>query len=80
MEAVEKSDGGWKHRCADPVRFLAFGGFRKSEAANITWADCDLEKGEIVVRGDPETGTKNWDIRRVPMIPEMRQLLERLRV
>jgi integrase len=78
VEAIDKSDGGWNHRCAELVRFLAFGGFRKSEAANITWADCDFEKGEIVVRGDPETGTKNWDIRRVPMIPDMRQLLERL--
>jgi integrase len=79
VEAIEKADGGWNHRCADLVRFLAFGGFRKSEAAAITWGDCDLEKGEIVVRGDAETGTKNWSIRRVPMIPEMRQLLERLR-
>ena len=64
--------------CAALVRFLAFGGFRKSEAANISWADCDFEKREIVVRGDPETGTKNWSIRRVPMIHEMRKLLTRL--
>ncbi len=77
--AIEKADGGWNHRCADLVRFLAFGGFRKSEAAAITWGDCDLTKGEIIVRGDAETGTKNWSIRRVPMIPEMRQLLKRLR-
>ena len=79
VEAIEKADGGWNHRCADLVRFLAFGGFRKGEAAAITWGDCDLDKGEIVVRGDVETGTKNWSIRRVPMIPEMRQLVERLR-
>jgi integrase len=79
VEAIEKSDGGYNHRCADLVRFLAFGGFRKGEAAGITWGDCNFDKGEIVVRGDIETGTKNWTIRRVPMIPEMRQLLERLR-
>jgi integrase len=79
VEAIEKSDGGYNHRCADLVRFLAFGGFRKGEAAGITWGDCDFDKGEIVVRGDIETGTKNWTVRRVPMIPEMRQLLERLR-
>ena len=64
---------------ADLVEFLAYGGFRKNEAAHITWADCDFDKGEIVVRGNPETGTKNGDIRRVPMIPDMRLLLERLR-
>jgi integrase len=73
--------GAWCSRdCANLVRFLAFGGFRKGEAETITWADCDFEKGEIIVRGDPETGTKNWSIRRVPMIPDMRELLERLRV
>jgi integrase len=72
--------GAWCSRdCANLVRLLAFGGFRKGEAETITWADCDFEKGEIVVRGDPETGTKNWSIRRVPMIPDMRQLLVRLR-
>ena len=69
--------GAWcSTDCANLVRFLAFGGFRKGEAETITWADCDFEKGEIVVRGDPETGTKNWSIRRVPMIPDMRNLLE----
>ncbi len=64
---------------ADLVEFLAYGGFRKSEAACVTWADCDFAKGEIVVRGDQETGTKNREVRRVPMIPDMRRLLERLR-
>ena len=61
------------------VEFLAYGGFRKNEAAHVIWADCDFDKGEIVVRGNPETGTKNSEIRRVPMIPDMRSLLERLR-
>jgi integrase len=79
VDAINKSDGGWNHRCAALVQFLAFGGFRKSEAANITWADCDFEKKEIVVRGDPETGTKNWSVRRVPMIPDMIKLLQDLR-
>jgi integrase len=79
VAAVENGGGGFSKCCADLVRFLAFGGFRKSEAANITWADCDFDKGEIIVRGDPVTGTKNWTIRRVPMIPDMRKLLERLK-
>jgi integrase len=79
VEAIEHGGAWCSHDCADLVRFLAFGGFRKGEAETITWADCDLDKGEIIVRGDPETGTKNWSIRRVPMIPDMRELLERLR-
>lgn len=65
--------------CANLMRFLAFGGFRKSEAKRVTWADCDFEKGQISVKGDPETGTKNWETRNVPMIPEMKLLLEKLR-
>lgn len=78
---TELANGGGRdsQNCADLVRFLAFGGFRKNEAANITWGDCDFEKGEILVRGDAETGTKNWSVRRVPMIPDMRQMLERLK-
>jgi integrase len=76
----ELGNGGGRdsRNCADLVRFLAFGGFRISESANITWADCDFEKKEIVVRGDPETGTKNWSVRRVPMVPAMLELLQRL--
>ena len=79
VKEIERANGRDSRKCADLVRFLAFGGFRISEANNITWADCDFEKGEIVVRGDIETGTKNWSVRRVPMIPEMKSLLERLR-
>jgi hypothetical protein len=49
------------------------------EAQNVRWHDVDWEKHELVVRGDPVTGTKNWEIRRVPMIPELTQLLQRMR-
>lgn len=76
--AIEDAGGRFSHDCADLVRFLAFGGFRLGEAKNITWKDCDFAREEIVVRGDPDEATKNGEIRRVPMIGEMRQLLDRL--
>jgi len=76
---IENSGRCSCYQAADLVRFLAFGGLRKSEAANVTWADCNLEKGTITVRGDSVTGTKNSEIRKVPMIPEMRLLLSRLK-
>jgi integrase len=79
VEKVRLAGSRFSQSCADLIQFLAFGGFRKGEAANITWADCDFEKKEITVRGDPETGTKNWSVRRVPMIPDMVELLQRLR-
>jgi integrase len=65
---------------ADLVEFLAYTGLRvKSEAAHVTWADCDFDRGEIIVRGNPKTGTKNSEPRRVPMIPDCKRLLEHLR-
>ncbi len=32
-----------------------------------------------MARGDADTGTKNWTIRRVPLIPDARALFERMR-
>ena len=79
VATVEQAGGRFSKDCADLLRFLSFGGFRLGEAKHITWKDCDFKREEIVVRGDPEEGTKNSQIRRVPMIGEMRQLLERLK-
>ncbi|HEX3719664.1 MAG TPA: site-specific integrase [Verrucomicrobiae bacterium] len=79
IKAIENGGGRFSRDCADLVRFLAYGGFRLGEAKNITWADCDFTREEIIVRGDPDEGTKNSEIRRVPIIAEMRELLERLR-
>ncbi|MEO6871403.1 MAG: site-specific integrase [Chthoniobacterales bacterium] len=79
VEAVERA-GAWCSRdCADLLRGLAFTGCRKGEAAELRWRDVDFSAGEIVVRGDAETGTKNWTVRRVPMIPDARALFERMR-
>jgi integrase len=79
VDAVEHA-GAWCSRdCADFLRGLAFTGCRKSEAGKITWHDVDFDAGEIVVRDDPETATKNWTVRRVPLIPDARALFERMR-
>lgn len=79
VDELEAGGGRASQDCADLVRFLAYGGFRKTEAANITWSDCNFAKNRITVKGDPETGTKNSEVREVPMIPDMKKLLERLR-
>jgi integrase len=65
--------------CADFAAGLAFTGCRVGEAREIPWRDVDFEAGEIVVRGDANTGTKNWTVRRVPLIPDARALFERMR-
>ena len=70
----------WGVRAADLVEFLAYGGFRLyTEAQWITGEDIDWQRKEIVVRGDPENdGTKNGEMRRVPIIPDMEELLKRI--
>lgn len=64
--------------CADFAEGLAFTGCRVSEAGRIQWRDVDFAAGEILIKGDPEEATKNGEIRRVPMIPSARDLLQRL--
>ena len=69
-----------KHRSvADLIRFVVYSGMRIGEAGKVTWQDVDFEREQIAVRGDEKTGTKNWEVRRAPMIPDMKALLERLR-
>jgi integrase len=65
--------------CADLAAGLAFTGCRIGEAREIAWRDVDFDAGEIVVRGDAKTGTKNWELRRVPLIPDARELFRRMR-
>ena len=76
IRAGHSRDSG---NCADFALGLAVTGMRKGEANALEWRDVDFEAGEIVVRGDPETGTKNWELRRVPLIPDARALFERMR-
>lgn len=76
---VKSAGNGFARPAAELMQFLAYGGFRIGEAKWVTWADCNFKRGEIVVRGHPETSTKNSEVRRVPMIPDMRKLLERIK-
>lgn len=79
VEAIEYAGGGRSRHCADLIRGLAFTGLRKSEAGQLELRDLDFDAGELVVRGDPKTGTKNWKVRRVPMIADARSLFEKIR-
>jgi integrase len=79
VKHVRGNGSGKGGPCADAIQFFAYAGPRLNEAKHIFGRDCNFTKGEIIIRGDAETGTKNWEIRRVPMIPEMRSLLERLK-
>jgi integrase len=72
--------GAWCSKdCGDFVEGLAVTGARLRDAGEIEWRDVDFEKGEIVIRGDPQTATKKWEIYRVPMIRQARSLFSRMR-
>jgi len=76
---MRNGHGRDSRNCGDFAAGLAFTGCRLSEANALEWRDIDFAAGEIVVRGDAETGTKNWELRRVPLIPDARALFERMR-
>lgn len=80
VENLRLRSGGWGPRVADLVEFLAYGGMRiHSEAVWVTWQDIDWQRKQIIVRGDPATGTKNSETRRVPILPDMEKLLKRMK-
>jgi integrase len=80
IETMETSGAGRQQECADFARFLAFSGCRLSEARQATWADVNLEKGVLTVHNAKVRRARNYvETREVPIIPDMRALLERTR-
>jgi integrase len=63
---------------ANFVELLGFSGMRRHEVAELRWKDVDFRAGQFTVTGG-EQGTKNRQIRRVPLFPAMRLLLDRIR-
>jgi integrase len=45
----------------------------------VKWEDVDWQRKEIIVRGREKTATENGEIRRVPILPDMVKLLNRLK-
>lgn len=77
VEAIRKADvraqaGG------NLVELLGYSGMRLGEALNLTWGDIDQERGIFTITGG-ERGTKNHQVRTVPVFPAMKELLERIR-
>ena len=59
---------------ADFVEFLGLAGLGNAEAASMTWGDIDFEKGKVrVYRHKTDQGFV------IPMYPQLRPLLERMR-
>ena len=83
VRAIRHSDGRADSQAkaksgADMVEFLAYSGCRKREACSILWRDVDFDRNQILISGG-EQGTKNSRFRRTPMIPQLKELLLRIR-
>lgn len=78
---AEMQNGGGRdsHNCADLTEGLAYTGCRVGESKQIEWRDIDFARDEVTVKGDPEEGTKNSEIRRIPLIPRAKELFQRMR-
>ncbi|HSY19368.1 MAG TPA: tyrosine-type recombinase/integrase [Candidatus Acidoferrales bacterium] len=76
-----RRSGSWGSKAANLVEFLSYSGTRLyTEAHWVNWEDVDWIRKEIIIRGNPKTGTKNWEIRRIPIISDMDDLLKRMQV
>jgi len=64
--------------CAHLAEGLAYTGMRIGEANQVIRWDVSFTTGELRVCGDPEEGTKNGEVRYVPLIPQARELFTRL--
>jgi integrase len=79
VNAIETAGAPQSADCAALVRFLAYSGLRISESWFVTWRDVDFKRKQLLVRGSPITGTKNDEVRFVPMISQLEEMLIKMR-
>lgn len=78
VESVRAQGKARSQTAADWMEFMAYSGLRPKELREVLMADVSEETGTIRVTGGAQ-GTKNREERHVPMIPPMRDLLNRMR-
>jgi integrase len=76
IETIRQLRSDAKHG-ADLCELLAYSGCRLNEGANIRWGDVDFDKKMFTVTGGKK-GTKNHEVRSVPLFPALESLLKRL--
>jgi integrase len=62
---------------ADLCELLAYSGCRLREATAITWGDVDFKKKRLTITGG-ERGTKNHEVRTIPLFPALEVFLTKL--
>lgn len=79
VQTIRTAGSRQSQDCGDLVEGLAYTGCRITEAGHIEWRNLNFGTGEITVKGDPEEATKNGEIRHIPMIPQARELFQKMR-
>jgi integrase len=80
LNVIATSGAAQARDCADLVSFLSFTGCRVAEMKQSHWKDVDWDRNEITIHCVKRRATSNASLTRViPLIPALRQLLERLR-
>lgn len=62
---------------ANLVELLAYSGARLAEATALRWQDINFPANRFTITGG-ETGTKNHEVREVPLFPALRDFLQKL--
>lgn len=60
------------------VEFLAYSGLRVNEGNKVLWQDIDFKMNTLTVTGG-EIGTKNHEVRVIPLFPPLQKLLTRFK-
>jgi len=79
VNTIETAGAPQSADCAALVKFLAYSGLRISESWFVTWRDVDFNRKQLFVRGSPITGTKNDEVRVVPMVSQLEEMLIKMR-
>jgi integrase len=73
VAAVRKASVNTCVAATEFIEFIAFSGARKNEAVHVCWGDVDFEGERVLLRV-----TKNGEARWVPMIRDMKRLLQEM--
>ena len=76
LEDMTSLDARSRH-AIELVKLLAYSGMRLGEATRIIWSEIDLDQGTFTVSGG-DVGTKNGEVRIIPLFPGLRHFLEGL--
>lgn len=77
LKGIKRLDGR-ANEAYNLVQLLAYSGMRLGEAIHIEWHEVDFKHNRFTVSGG-EVGTKNREVRMVPLFPKLKDFLLKLK-